>query len=70
MLRKPFTFTAGKTDLQVTFTSPLLMDNLNLLSRPVTYVSYSVKANDNKTHDVKVYFGASADLARLNQTSP
>jgi hypothetical protein len=65
-----YTFTAGKTDLQVTFTSPLLMDNLNLLSRPVTYISYSVKANDNKTHDVKVYFGASADLARFKSNQP
>ncbi|MES2062106.1 MAG: DUF4965 domain-containing protein [Bacteroidota bacterium] len=65
-----YTFTAGKTDLQVTFTSPLLMDNLNLLSRPVTYISYSVKANDSKTHDVKVYFGASADLARTKPNQP
>jgi hypothetical protein len=65
-----YTFTTGKTDLQVTFTSPLLMDNLNLLSRPVTYISYSVKANDGKTHDVKVYFGASADLARNKSNQP
>jgi hypothetical protein len=59
-----YNFTCGKADLQVTFTSPLLMDNLNLLSRPVTYVSYSVKSNNSKPHDVKVYFGASADVAR------
>lgn len=65
-----YNFTSGKTDLQVTFTSPLLMDNLNLLSRPVTYISYSIKANDNKTHDVKVYFGASADLARTKPNQP
>jgi hypothetical protein len=65
-----YTFTAGKTDLQVTFTSPLLMDNLNLLSRPVTYISYNVKATDNKTHDVKVYFGASADMARNKPNQP
>jgi hypothetical protein len=65
-----YTFTTGKTNLQVTFTSPLLMDNLNLLSRPVTYISYSVKANDGKAHDVKVYFGASADLARNKSNQP
>lgn len=65
-----YTFTTGKTDLQVTFTSPLLMDNLNLLSRPVTYISYIVKANDGKTHDVKVYFGSSADLARNKANQP
>ncbi|GGG99266.1 glutaminase family protein [Mucilaginibacter phyllosphaerae] len=59
-----YNFTAGKADLQVTFTSPLLMDNLSLLSRPVTYVTYRVKANDDKMHQVSVYFGASADVAR------
>jgi hypothetical protein len=65
-----YTFTCGDADLQVTFTSPLLMDNLNLLSRPVTYISYNVRSNNGKAHDVKVYFGASADLARNkpNQT--
>jgi hypothetical protein len=63
-----YTFTCGKADLQLTFTSPLLMDNLNLLSRPVTYVSYSVKSNNGKTHDVQVYFGASADVARNKPT--
>ncbi|MCQ6959324.1 glutaminase family protein [Mucilaginibacter aquariorum] len=59
-----YNFTCGKADLQVTFTSPLLMDNLDLLSRPVTYVSYSVKSNNGQPHNVKVYFGASADVAR------
>jgi hypothetical protein len=59
-----YTFTCGKADLQLTFTSPLLMDNLSLMSRPVTYITYSVKSNNSQTHDVKVYFGASADVAR------
>lgn len=63
-----YNFTAGKTDLMVTFTSPLLMDNLNLMSRPVTYITYSVRANDGKKHDVAVYFGASADIARNNSS--
>ncbi|QHS56922.1 DUF4965 domain-containing protein [Mucilaginibacter sp. 14171R-50] len=65
-----YTFKCGDADLKLTFTSPLLMDNLNLLSRPVTYITYSVKANNNKAHDVKVYFGASADLARNKPNQP
>ncbi|WPU91248.1 DUF4965 domain-containing protein [Mucilaginibacter sabulilitoris] len=59
-----YTFTAGKADLQLTFTSPLLMNDLSVLSRPVSYISYKVKSNDGKSHDVKVYLGASADVAR------
>ncbi|MEB0262101.1 DUF4965 domain-containing protein [Mucilaginibacter sp. 10I4] len=65
-----YSFTCGDADLKVTFTSPLLMDNLNLLSRPVSYVTYSVKANDSKSHNVQVYLGASADLARTKPSQP
>ena len=58
-----YNFTAGKIDLTLTFTSPLLLNDLNLLSRPVSYISYKVKANDGKAHNVQVYFGASTDIA-------
>ncbi len=65
-----YNFKCGKTDLQLTFTSPLLMSDLNLLSRPVSYISYKVKSNDGASHDVKVYFGASADIARNTAQQP
>lgn len=56
-------FTAGGVDLNLTFTSPLLLKNLDLLSRPVSYLSYKVQARDGKTHEVEVYFGASSNIA-------
>lgn len=58
-----YRFQCGKIDLDVDFTSPLLMGDLNLLSRPVSYVSFKVKSNDGKKHNAEVYFGASTDLA-------
>jgi hypothetical protein len=58
-----YDFTCGPVDATITFTSPLLIKDLELLSRPVSYVTYSVKANDGKTHNVQVYFGASTDIA-------
>lgn len=58
-----YTFTCGKADVTLTFTSPLLMDDLQLLSRPVSYITYQVAANDNATHAVQVYFGASSDIS-------
>ena len=58
-----YNFACGAVDLEIAFTSPLLMDNLDLLSRPVSYVSFKVKANDGKKHDAQVYFGASTALA-------
>ncbi len=50
-------------NLKVTFTSPLLMNNLDLFSRPVSYISYQVKANDGGNHNVKVFFSASSTIA-------
>jgi hypothetical protein len=63
-----YKFRCGNADLQLTFTSPLLMNDLNIFSRPVSYISYKVKSNDGKKHDVKVYFSASTDIA-LNKPS-
>ncbi len=58
-----YEFACGPVDLKLTFTSPLLMDNLNLLSRPVSYITSQVKANDGNTHQVDLYFGASSQIA-------
>jgi hypothetical protein len=65
-----YSFKCGKIDLDVTFTSPLILSDLNLLSRPVSYITYKVKANDGKTHNVKVFFSASTDLAVNKPTQP
>ena len=56
-------FSCGPVDLVVTFTSPLLIDDLELLDRPVSYVGFKVKPNDGGKHDVRVMFGVSTDLA-------
>lgn len=58
-----YAFTCDNVDLAVTFTSPVIMSDLDLLSRPVSYVSFKVHSNDNKPHDAQVYFGASTDIA-------
>jgi hypothetical protein len=53
----------NQANVTVTFTSPLLMDNLKLFSRPVSYISYKVKSADGKNHSVKVFFAASTNIA-------
>jgi hypothetical protein len=63
-----YEFTCGKVDLLLTFTSPLLINDLNILSRPVSYISANLKSNDGASHDVQLYFGASTDIA-ANTTS-
>jgi len=58
-----YNFKCVGVDLKVTFTSPLLMDDLAIFSRPVSYVSYQVKSNDGRNHNVKVFFSASSTIA-------
>ena len=58
-----YNFTCGKINLLLTFTSPLLINNLSILARPVSYISAKVKSTDGIMHDVQLYFGASTDIA-------
>lgn len=58
-----YEFTAGNVDLTLTFTSPLLLKDLDLLGRPISYLTFSLKSNDNKEHNAEVYLGTSSTLA-------
>lgn len=58
-----YEFKAGAVDLLLTFTSPLLMDELDVMSRPVSYITYSVKSNDGRLHQVQLEFQASGAIA-------
>ena len=58
-----YVFTCGDMELKLTFTAPLLMDDLNLISRPVNYITYEVNSTDGKTHEIELYFEASSNWA-------
>ena len=61
-----YNFECVGVDLELTFTSPLLMNDLDIFSRPVSYISYKIKSNDGKNHDVKVLLSASTAIAVNN----
>lgn len=63
-----YTFTCGPVNLDITFTAPLLMDNLDLMTRPVNYITYATQSNDGKEHEVELYFEAGPQWA-LNHSS-
>ena len=54
-----YLFQCGGINLKLTFSAPLFMDDLKLLSRPVNYISYEAVSNDGKAHGVSIYFEAS-----------
>ena len=51
-------FACGPVELTVSFLAPLFLDDLDLVSRPVNYMSYKVKSTDGARHDVKVMIEA------------
>src|ERR1017187_9257080 len=58
-----YNFTCGPVDATITFTSPLLIKDVDILSRPVSYITYSVQSIDGRTHDVQIFLGASTNIA-------
>ena len=62
-----YAFEAGPVQLDVTFTAPLLCDDLYLMARPVNYISYEVVSKDGQQHDVQVYIEATPQWA-VNET--
>jgi hypothetical protein len=54
-----YVFECGNVELKLSFIAPLLPENLNLISRPVNYIAYSVVSLDGNEHQTEIYFEAS-----------
>ncbi len=67
--RTRYEFNCGPVFLDLRFLSPLLANDLNLFSRPITYVSFNVLSTDNKLHKVKIHFLASTAIASNKKNS-
>jgi hypothetical protein len=61
--RTIYTFEGAGVRLTLTFTTAALPEDIGLLSRPVTYVSYAFEATDGKTHAVSFRFEANGEIA-------
>jgi hypothetical protein len=57
------TFRGSGVDVTLTFLSPLLINDLEILARPVTYVTFDVRSADDQPHKVALYYDACAELA-------
>ena len=58
-----YRFAAGGIELTLTFTSPLLPDDLELLGRPVTYLDLKLTPTDGRAHDVRAYLDFDSEWA-------
>ncbi|SFJ70263.1 protein of unknown function [Paenibacillus sp. UNC496MF] len=56
-----YTFEAGGVALTVRFTTPLLLEDLDILSRPASYVSFEAKSTDGRGHETALYFDVTGE---------
>lgn len=58
-----YTFENDEVELKVEFLCSLLLDDLDVMSRPVSYISYEVNSRDAKDHEVMIYMDICAQAA-------
>lgn len=61
-LTSTYVFEADGIELEAAFMTPLLQDDLELLSRPASYMTFRVRSIDGKPHNVQLYIDLSAEL--------
>lgn len=57
-----YQFQGAGIDLTLTFMTPALPDDLDVLSRPTTYLTWSVHSSDGANHKVAIFFSAGSQL--------
>jgi Domain of unknown function (DUF4965)/Domain of unknown function (DUF1793)/Domain of unknown function (DUF5127)/Domain of unknown function (DUF4964) len=62
-----YKFDCGPVEIALDFLSPLLADDLDLLSRPLSYMRFSSRSKDNRVHQIELYVGASGLLSLNNK---
>jgi Domain of unknown function (DUF4965)/Domain of unknown function (DUF5127)/Domain of unknown function (DUF1793)/Domain of unknown function (DUF4964) len=61
--RTIYTFEGAGIRVALTFMNGDLPGDLDLLARPVTYLTWEARSIDGQKHNVSIYFDASSDLA-------
>jgi hypothetical protein len=61
--RTIYRFAKSGVELQLAFLTPALPGDLDILSRPVTYVQFEARSTDGRPHQVSLHFDCGAQLA-------
>eukprot|EP01121_Diplochlamys_sp_Union-15-3_P010077 TRINITY_DN2790_c0_g1_i2.p1 TRINITY_DN2790_c0_g1~~TRINITY_DN2790_c0_g1_i2.p1 ORF type:complete len:701 (-),score=144.39 TRINITY_DN2790_c0_g1_i2:20-1858(-) len=57
-----YVFSQSGVLLELTFTSPLLPNNIDILARPVSYITFRVTSVDGRSHHVSLYYDNTAEM--------
>ena len=60
----------AEIELQLCFFTPAFPDDLSMVARPVTYLTWTVRSRDAAQHDVTLYLDADAAIATDTRTQP
>ena len=60
--RTIYEFAGAGAKVGLTFFTPALPDDLDVLSRPLTYLEWTAASGDGREHTVEIYFDAGGDL--------
>ncbi|HEY2726348.1 MAG TPA: DUF4965 domain-containing protein, partial [Parafilimonas sp.] len=58
-----YLFSCGAVNLEADFMSPLLANDLDMLSRPVSFVRFAITSKDSSIHQANVLFAESSAVA-------
>ena len=58
-----YTFECGGVSLDLIFTAPFLLNDLEAMTSPFNYITYQVRSIDGKDHDVQLYMEATPQWA-------
>jgi hypothetical protein len=65
-----YQFAGAGIELTLTFFTPAFLDDLDTLSRPVTYLRWDVRSTDAAQHAVQVFLDASPEIATSYDHQP
>jgi hypothetical protein len=65
-----YTFQGQGVEIELSFFTPAFLSDLDLLSRPVTYVTWTARSIDGAEHNVTVFLDAGAELATSYSGQP
>ncbi len=64
------TLQSSKIEIRISFLTPSFPDDLKVMSRPVTYLTWDVKSRDGAEHDVTLYLDVDGSIATNTEDEP
>ncbi len=65
-----YQFEGAGIHVDLTFLTPALPRDLDVLSRPATYITWRIRSHDSNTHEVSIYFDAGSEIAVNRREEP